>query len=149
MLRVKDLMTDIPAVVSPTTSLRRVVELMKAEGCRQLPVLDKGELVGIITDRDVRLVVRAPATLTEAREDMAVLESVSAEMCMTANPLAVSPEMPAFKAADLLSSYKFGALPVVDDGLLVGILSVTDFLKHFASETTPMDPSDSDEPTGS
>ncbi len=149
MLRVKDLMTDIPAVVTPTTSLRRVVELMKAEGCRQLPVLDKGELVGIITDRDVRLVVRAPATLTEAREDMAVLESVSAEMCMTANPLAVSPEMPAFKAADLLSSYKFGALPVVDDGLLVGILSVTDFLKHFASETTPMDPSDSDEPTGS
>jgi CBS domain-containing protein len=51
---------------------------------------------------------------------------------MTANPMTVTPDTPAYRAAKMLSLYKFGALPVVDDDLLVGIITVTDFLEHFA-----------------
>lgn len=133
MLTVNDLMTSIPSTVTPETSLRHVVELMKTEGCRQLPVLIAGKLVGIITDRDVRLVMNSPMVIHDRRQDMELLDTVTAESCMTPNPLTVAPETPAYRAASLLSLYKFGALPVVDGEMLVGIVTVTDFLDYFAA----------------
>jgi acetoin utilization protein AcuB len=133
MLTVNDLMTSIPSTVTLTTSLRHVVELMKTEGCRQLPVLVAGKLVGIITDRDVRLVMNSPMVIHDRRQDLELLDTITAESCMTSNPLTVTPETPAYRAAKLLSLYKFGALPVVDGEMLVGIITVTDFLDYFAA----------------
>lgn len=133
MLTVNDLMTVIPYTVTPGTSLRRVIEMMKAEGCRQFPVLDKGKLVGIISDRDVRLVINSPMVLHGRWQDEELLDKVLADSCMTANPMTVAPETPAYRAAKMLSLYKFGALPVVDDDVLVGIITVTDFLDYFAA----------------
>jgi CBS domain-containing protein len=52
---------------------------------------------------------------------------------MTANPITVEPSTPAYRAAEMLSAYKFGALPVVEQGMLVGIITVTDFLERFAA----------------
>ncbi|HRO23544.1 MAG TPA: CBS domain-containing protein, partial [Promineifilum sp.] len=43
-------------------------------------------------------------------------------------------DTPAYQAANMLSIYKFGALPVVDNGVLVGIITVTDFLNYFADQ---------------
>lgn len=132
-MTVNDLMTVIPYTVTPGTSLRQVIELMKTEGCRQLPVLEGGKLMGIVTDRDVRLVMNSPMVLHGHWQNEELLDTVSADSCMTANPMTVSPETPAYRAAKMLSLYKFGALPVVDDELLVGIITVTDFLDHFAA----------------
>ena len=133
MMTVNDLMTVIPYTVTPSTTLRQVVELMKTEGCRQLPVLDGGKLIGIVTDRDIRLVMNSPMVLHGRWQDEELLDNVSADSCMTANPMTVAPETPAYQAAKMLSLYKFGALPVVDDDLLVGIITVTDFLDYFAT----------------
>ena len=133
MLTVNDLMTIIPYTVTPATPLRHVIELMKAEGCRQLPVLENGKLVGIITDRDMRLVMNSPIVLHGRWQDEELLDKVTAESCMTPNPMTVTPETPAYRAAGMLSIYKFGALPVVDEDTLVGIITVTDFLDCFAS----------------
>jgi acetoin utilization protein AcuB len=105
---------------------------MKHEGCRQLPVVDDGKLIGIVTDRDVRLVINSPMVRHEQGEDERVLNEVTAESCMTPNPIMVTPDTPAYRAAEMLSIYKFGALPVVEQGgVLVGIITVTDFLDHF------------------
>jgi acetoin utilization protein AcuB len=134
MLTVSDLMTLKPTVVSPNASLRMVVELMKSEGCRQLPVLDEsGRLVGIITDRDVRLAMNSPIILHERWQDDSLLDMATAESCMTPDPLVVTPDTPAYLAAEILAAYKFGALPVVAAGELLGIISVTDFLNHFSA----------------
>ncbi len=133
MLTVNDLMTVIPYSVTPSTPLRRVIEMMKTEGCRQFPVLDNGKLVGIITDRDVRLVMNSPMVLHGRWQDEELLDKVLADSCMTANPMSVAPETPAYRAAKMLSLYKFGALPVIDEDILVGIITVTDFLDYFAA----------------
>jgi acetoin utilization protein AcuB len=53
---------------------------------------------------------------------------------MTPDPMTITPDMPAYQAANMLSIYKFGALPVVDHGVLVGIITVTDFLNYFAMQ---------------
>lgn len=134
MLTVNDLMTVNPRIVHPDTPLRMVVELMRSEGCRQFPVLNNaGALVGIITDRDVRLAMNSPIVLRERWQDETLLETATVASCMTPNPITVSPDTPAYRAAEMLSAYKFGALPVVEDGALVGIISVTDLLDRFAA----------------
>ena len=135
MYTVNDLMTVNPKTITPDTTLRRILELMKREGCRQLPVLEDGKLVGIISDRDVRLVMNSPFVLHDRKEDMALLDNVLAEGMMTRDPMMVYPDTPAYIASEMLSIYKFGALPVVEGEELVGIITVTDFLdyatKHF------------------
>ncbi len=134
MLSVNDLMTPIPDTVTPQTTLRQVIEVMKSQSCRQLPVMDQGKLVGIITDRDVRLVMNSPLVMHGRWQDEEILDTMSADACMTPNPMTVSPDTPAYQAANMLSIYKFGALPVVDNEELVGIITVTDFLNYFAMQ---------------
>ncbi len=134
MLSVNDLMTAIPDTVTPQTTLRQVIEVMKSQGCRQLPVLSDGKLVGIITDRDVRLVMNSPLLLHGRWQDEEILDEMTAESCMTPDPMTVSPDTSAYQAANMLSIYKFGAMPVVRNGELVGIITVTDFLNYFAMQ---------------
>lgn len=134
-LSVADLMSRNPITVLPDTPLREVLELMRHDDCRQLPVVDaKGLLVGIVTDRDVRLAMNSPLTLRERWQDTELLESVTAEGCMSADPITVEANSPAYLAAEMLITYKFGALPVLEADSLVGIISVTDFLRHFCEE---------------
>ena len=134
MLTTNDLMTVIPHTVEPTTPLRRIIEIMKQEGCRQVPILDNGQLVGIVTDRDVRLAMNSPMVLHGRWQDEELLDKATADSIMTPNPLTITPETPIYQAARMLSTYKFGALPVVDDDVLVGILTVSDLLDHLAAE---------------
>jgi acetoin utilization protein AcuB len=135
MLTVSDLMTVDLTRVSPDTPLHAVINLMKVECCRQLPVVDSvGRVVGIVTDRDVRLAMNSPIVLHGRWQDEDLLQTATVNTCMTTNPITISPDMPAYRAAEMLSAYKFGALPVVDDGELVGIITVTDFLDRFAAE---------------
>jgi len=135
MLLVADLMTLDPDAVSPETNLGEVVRRMRVDGCRQLPVVEAGErLVGIVIDRDVRLAMHSPLILHEVSQDEVLLRSATAGSVMTLDPISVSPETPAYRAAEMLIAYKIGALPVVDGGRLVGILSVTDVLERFVEE---------------
>jgi acetoin utilization protein AcuB len=128
-------MTSNPDVVQSDTPLREVIDKMKVERCRQLPVVNEsGRLQGIITDRDVRLAMNSPVVLHGRWQDEGVIETVTANSCMTPNPITVNSKTPAYRAAEMLSAYKFGALPVVDNGDLVGIITVTDFLNRFAAQ---------------
>ena len=134
MLRVKDLMSDGLEVVSPDAHLHDALTKMNRAGYRHLPVVADDRLVGIITDRDVRLAVNSPVVREDAdltRE--AVLDGVRVLDCMTPDPQCVSPDRPLHEVADLLSLNKFGAMPVVDGEKLVGMISTIDFLKHYAA----------------
>jgi acetoin utilization protein AcuB len=126
MQTVNDLMTIYPMTVAPDTPLEVVWTMMEGEGVRQLPVVEGNKLVGIITERDVRLVLRSE-----------LFDIGSAEMVMTENPITVTPTTPIYRAAEMLRAYKFGALPVVDEGNLVGIISVSDFLDRTIAEEVP------------
>jgi acetoin utilization protein AcuB len=134
MLRVKDLMSNTLEVVSPDARLHDVLIKMNQAGYRHLPVVANDKLVGIITDRDLRLAVGSPVVQTNAdlkRET--VLAEIQVDQCMTPDPQCVSSDTLAHEVADLLSLNKFGAMPVVDEGKLVGLISYIDFLKHYAA----------------
>ncbi len=132
MLTTNDLMTIDPETVTQEMPLREVVTAMNRANIRQVLVVDGKKLVGIVTDRDVRLVVNSPLTTEEPLDRLDLLNDFTAQDCMTPNPRSVSPETPIHKVAELLSMYKFGALPVVKNDELVGIITVTDLLNQMA-----------------
>jgi acetoin utilization protein AcuB len=134
MLRVKDLMSNALEVVSADAHLHEALTKMNRAGYRHLPVVANDKLVGIITDRDIRLAVNSPFVDAEAdltRES--ILDEIRVDDCMTPDPQCVSSNTPLHEAADLLTLNKFGAMPVVDEGELIGMISYIDFLKHYAT----------------
>lgn len=134
MLTVRDLMTQKPDTVAPDNSLRVALAKMNNDGCRQLPVVENGILVGILTDRDVRLALDAPVVRGEhemARAEL--LDQLTVAGSMTPDPLSASAAASAREVADKMRLHKFGALPVVDDGALVGIITTSDFLEYFSA----------------
>src|SRR5271166_1479884 len=112
------LMTFGPATVSPRDTLQTAATLMAQGGYRRVPVVDDDQLVGIISDRDVRA-------------HSGYLESTKITAAMTSDPKTVTPRMSVEDAARLMIEHKIGGLPVVENGKLVGILTTTDVLKAF------------------
>jgi acetoin utilization protein AcuB len=131
MPAVADIMTPNPVTAARDTSLGEVLAMMKSHACRQIPVTEAGRVIGIITDRDIRLAMNSSFVLHERAQDQALLNNVTAEACMTRDPMTVEVSLSAVEAAELLLKYKFGGLPVVKEGKLVGIVTVSDILKHY------------------
>lgn len=102
--------------VEPQQPLEQARTLLLKHKIRQLPVVKQKKLAGIVTDRDLR---SAPTTARTVGE------------VMTPKPLVVGPAASVDEAARLLRLHRIGALPVVDNGRLVGILSATDVLDAF------------------
>lgn len=99
-------------------SIQTVVGRMSRYKCNQLPILDNSELVGIVVERDIREVMQTP-----------LFYEGTAVSIMTRHPITISPDAPATEAAKILNAYQFSALPVVENGRLVGIITVNDFVQ--------------------
>ncbi|HEX9074407.1 MAG TPA: CBS domain-containing protein [Anaerolineae bacterium] len=127
---VEQVMTREPAVITRNDSIRTAIQRMRDRGCRRLPVVEDGKLVGIVSDRDLRRATNSPLVLRERWYDEFMLDHVQVRACMTADPVTVSPATPIIEAAKLMRDKKFGGLPVVADGRLVGIVTETDLLNY-------------------
>ena len=125
---VADIMTPNPVTVTPRNAIRTAVNLMREVGCRRLPVIDRGRLVGIITDRDLRRAANSPFVVRERWYDNFILDHIEVGSCMTPNPLTIHPDAAVGEAARLMRDHKIGGLPVVADGQLLGIVTETDLL---------------------
>ncbi len=127
-LRVANYMTAKPITVAPEDSLMRALEVMRLRKVRRLPVALGDILVGVVTAGDLK---RAePSTLTDSQEHFnQVMEETPISRIMVQNPVTTNPETPLLEAAQLLLTTKYGGLPVVSEGRLVGILTDTDLLR--------------------
>ncbi len=114
-MRITNWMTRNPVCVGPADTLAKAGAVMATGGFRQLPVVENGRLVGIITDRDLR--------------QQAISESAPVSSAMTTSPISISPSDTAETAARIIIERKIGALPVVEDGTVVGIVTTSDLLK--------------------
>jgi len=125
---VEDIMTPNPLTVTPRNAIRSAVNLMREGGFRRLPVVDRGRLVGIITDRDLRRAANSPVVVREQWYDNFILDHIEVGSCMTPNPLTIEPDAPIAEAARIMRNHKIGGLPVVANEQLVGIITETDLL---------------------
>lgn len=125
---VQDVMTREVVSVSPSTVLLDAALLLRASALRHLPVVEEGKLVGILTERDVQRC--APSRLIPITEDSynAVFAETTVVRVMTREPKTVSSRTPLLEAIGVMQQGKYGCLPVVDEGALVGILTRGDLI---------------------
>jgi CBS domain-containing protein len=130
-LPVRALMHQQPITAKPNMSLADVQRLMRDSHIRHVPVLSKHRLVGLITDRDLRGAFPSPAT-TLARGEIAYqLATTPVKQCMTKHVAWIGPDMDVVQATRLLLQQRLGCLPVLDHGVLVGIITAMDCLRAF------------------
>lgn len=129
-MKVVDVMTKDPLTIGPSETVGEAEELMAENGIRQLPVVKNSDLIGIITDRDVRSFLAGSSVSPPNEREQALRTQVSD--LMTTNPLTLAPDDELQDAVELLVEQKIGGVPVVDaaEGL-VGIVTYVDVLRCF------------------
>jgi CBS domain-containing protein len=115
--KVRDAMTPTVETASPSDSLSEAAQTMKAADIGALPVVDRGRLVGVLTDRDI--VMRAVA-------EGADVNSVEVGAIASRDPVTTTPEESLDTALALMAEHRVRRLPVVADGMLVGVLAQAD-----------------------
>jgi acetoin utilization protein AcuB len=136
-MMIRELMAGGLITVRPQTPVQQARDLMAKERIRHLPETGPGgALVGIVTDRDIRLNLPSRATSLSAQEINHRLLKLTVGEIMTRSVITIGPDAAARDAAQLMLDHKIGALPVLDDGHLVGIITETDIVRAFVRVTT-------------
>ena len=136
-MRVRNLMTGGPIVVVPDTPVIEARQLMAKERIRHLIVVEHGRLVGVVTDRDIRLSWPSQATALSVWELNYLLARLTVGQIMSKTVISVGPDRPAVDAARLMLDHKIGGLPVVQEGLVIGIVTETDIVRAFVQRSAP------------
>jgi len=130
-------MSADPIAVSPDTTVFDARQTMVKERIRHLLVTEGQRLLGIVTDRDIRLNLPSQATSLSVWEVNYLLARLTVEEVMTTGVIIIGPDQNARNAARLMLEHKIGALPVLDAGRLIGIITETDVLRAFARTPEP------------
>jgi acetoin utilization protein AcuB len=126
---VRDRMHRDPVVVRADAPIAVATDLLRTRKIRHLPVVDEqGRLVGIVTDRDLRQVVFDPRIQDVLGDATLALRALTVREVMTWGVVSVRADDDLRAAVRLMRERKIGALPVVDNGLVVGILTERDVL---------------------
>jgi len=131
-MKVVDVMTRDPMTLAPTETVGQADEVMTQNRFRQIPIVTKKELVGIVTDRDVRSFLSGSLLANSQDRDRAFNTPV--QEIMTTDPITVSPDDDLQEILEVLIEEKIGGIPVVDETEgLVGIVTYVDVLRCFLS----------------
>lgn len=132
---VGDVMTRKVIVLSVEDNLQKVLEAMDKFHIRHVPVMDGEKLVGIVSQRDMlaMMTTRLNRSDAEVTKEDSFYERTFVINAMTKDPMAVTPETTLREAAKILLENRFGGLPVVSEGKLVGVITETDLLRVLES----------------
>jgi acetoin utilization protein AcuB len=131
-MQVRELMSGALITARPDLPVLDARHLMVEKRIRHLVVTDeRGDLAGIITDRDIRLNLPSQATSLSVWEMNYLLTRLTVGKVMTSSVITVGPDRDARDAAQLMLDHRIGALPVVDGGRPIGIVTETDLLRAF------------------
>jgi acetoin utilization protein AcuB len=145
--QVKDVMTRAPYTIDPDAPIETATAVMRERGVRHLPVVDDtGKLLGMVSDRDVRDAVFAPAfaerlsasARRRLRSVAGTLENLKVKDVMTWGGMTTEPDALLAQAAAVMFEGRIGSLAVVQKGRLVGIVTERDVLRALALTLTPV-----------
>ena len=123
-------MTLDPVTVSPQSNVAFAMTLMREQKIRRLPVLDShGQLVGIVSDRDILQASPSPVTSLAKWEITELLDKLTIDKVMTAAVISIPEDTPLEDAARIMADNKVGGLPVMRGAVLVGIITESDLFK--------------------
>ena len=119
MMKVRNWMITDLITVSPKDTVEFAIQIMQQHSIRHLPVVEDNRLVGLVTESSLRPYLSPEKLKLPLREVMII------------NPITIDPEASIDEAARLIYKYKIGGLPVISQGKLVGIITITDILEAF------------------
>jgi CBS domain-containing protein len=134
-MKVRSLMTREFLTLSPDDKVDRAIFLFHYEKIHHLPVVtDDGQLVGILAQHDLRKVEGVPRRRIHEAKDgrRLVVSNRKVRTVMRRQPFTIGPDDSVEVAAKLMANEHIGSLPVIDDGVLVGIITSTQILAAFA-----------------
>ena len=126
---VQNWMTRNPVAVEAESPFLEARVIMNEKKIGHLPVVDRGKLIGVVTDRDLKEAAPSGATTLDVYEMNYLLLKMKVRDLIKREPITIKPTNSVEKAATLMYENKVGCLPVVDDaGALVGIITGRDLL---------------------
>ena len=125
---VSAIMNDKPAQVAPQSTLSEALEMMATHKTRHVVVVENDGVVGILSDRDLAAHYKPENAPGESWDSMRVRQ------VMSARPVTIGSKAELREAARMLLREAVSALPVVDNGKLVGLLSDREFTRYFARQ---------------
>ena len=129
---VRDIMQTSFVTVSAGDTLSTVEDIMTLSGVRHMPVVRRGALVGVVSERDLLRASLSNLTGFRQEERRAFLQVVEITRVMSTPPVVISPDAEIEQAARLLAEKSIGCLPVIEEGKLIGLLTETDVLRCIA-----------------
>jgi acetoin utilization protein AcuB len=133
-MEVSKWMTKSLMTIKPKETIRHARERLAKYRINQLPVVADEKLIGIVTDRDIRDAYPSSLRLFSGKDVDEFGDSHTVEEIMTYNVISVTPQTSLREAAHQLRRQRFGALPVVEHGKLVGIITRSDVLDAMLAE---------------
>ena len=128
-MRIKDVMSKNPITIDSETLVLDAQKIMKENNIRRLPIVDKGKLLGIVTQHDLLEASPSPATSLSIHELNYLLAKMKVKEVMKKNPITLTPDTPFEEALRIGQDKKIGSFPVVDKGKLVGIATESDIVR--------------------
>ena len=133
---VKNWMSKNVITVDENDSMQDAMKHLKEYDIRMLPVMKKGKLIGIVTDRDLKKASASDATTLEVHELLYLLMKIKVKNIMTRDVITVPPDYTVEETAQVLQKNRISGAPVVDaDGQLVGTITQTDLFRVLISLT--------------
>ena len=127
---VQNWMTRNPTTIEADTPFLEARLILKEKKIRHLPVLDRGRLIGVVSDRDLKEAAPSGATTLDVYELNYLLAKMKVRDLIKRDPITIKPTNSVEKAAQVMHDHKIGCLPVVDDaGALVGLITETELLE--------------------
>jgi len=139
MLQVKDIMTEDVFTLQVDETLAVVRTLMKTKHIRHVPIVDQtNKFVGLLTHRDLLAQTISMIADIDEKEQEDLDQNIYLVNVMKTDVVSADPEMDLRTAIAILLDHKYGCLPVVKDGKLVGIVTEADFLRLTQSMLEPL-----------
>jgi acetoin utilization protein AcuB len=127
---VRNWMSKTVVTVDVNDSMQDAMRLLREHKIGMLPVMKKGELVGIVTDRDLKRASASDATTLEVHELLYLISKIKVKDIMTKSPVTIPFDYTVEEAAEIFSKHKISGAPVVDqDGHVVGAITKNDIFR--------------------
>jgi acetoin utilization protein AcuB len=126
---VKTWMSTEVIAVDAADAMKDANRLLREHKIRMLPVLENGDLVGVITDRDLKRASASDANALDVYELLYLLSKIRVREIMTRDPVTVPPDFTVEETAEILLRHKISGVPVVAAGAVVGVITQSDIFR--------------------
>lgn len=131
LIPVSDIMTENVIALNRTDDLERAETLFNKYRIKHIPVVCKDVVIGMLSFTDLQKISLAEATADEHDVNAVVYNSYTIEQVMTKNVVTITADTTIKEAATILANSAFHALPIVEEGMLIGIVTTRDLLKYY------------------